>query len=154
MSNLTPESVFDAANIPPFAHPSVTWADDNPEHPGFEFVGGNDAPSKKGYFILMEAKPGKEELVKAFLHDIHAGVDKEPTTGPWFGIRYSKTTFAIFEAFPDLNARHAHDNGPGGRNFLRSELLKDMLAYPAQLYRIDIMHGKFDTMFGEKVKAV
>jgi hypothetical protein len=26
-----------------------------------------------------------------------------------------------------------------------------MLAYPAQLYRLDVLHGKFDVMLGEQV---
>ena len=27
-----------------------------------------------------------------------------------------------------------------------------MLAYPAQLYRLDVLHGKFGVMFGQSVK--
>src|SRR4029077_3540696 len=91
-------------------------------------------------------------LLQGFLKDINAGVDKEPLTGPWFALRYSKTTFCIFEAFPDAEARHTHDHGPGGQNFLRSELLHDMLAYPAQLYRLDVLHGKFGVMLGQPIK--
>ena len=56
------------------------------------------------------------------------------------------------EAFPDAHARHTHDHGPGGQNFLRSELLHDVLAYPAQLYRLDVLHGKFGVMLGQPVK--
>ena len=41
--------------------------------------------------------------------------------------------------------------GPGGRNFLRSDLLADVLAYPARLYRLDVMHGKYNVMLGHKV---
>ena len=100
----------------------------------------------------MEAKPGKEAKLKEFLRDINAGVDKEPGTGPWFALQYSTTTFAIFEAFPDAAARHAHDEGPGGQNFMqRAEELKDFLAHPAQLYRMDVLHGKFDVLLGKKV---
>jgi transposase len=45
--------------------------------------------------------------VEQFLRDIPAGVEKEPGTGPWFGCRFSDTTFRIFEAFPDTAARNA-----------------------------------------------
>ena len=116
--------------------------------------GVDDTPGEKGYVILMEAKPGKEAKLKQFLRDIHAGVDKEPLTGPWFGLQFSATTFAIFEAFPDAAARHAHDEGPGGQNFaLRAEELRDFLAYPAQLYRLDVLHGKFDVLFGKRISS-
>ena len=60
----------------------------------------------------------------------------------------------IFEAFENAEGRHAHDRGLGGRNFgKRSEELKKMLAYPAQLYRLDVLHGKFDVISGKPVGA-
>ena len=34
---------------------------------------------------------------------------------------------------------------------LRSELLHEMLAYPAQLYRLDILNGKFGVILGQEV---
>ena len=73
--------------------------------------GVEDTPGKKAYYIHLEAKPEHADKVEAFLRDINAGVNQEPGTGPWFGTRFSPTTFAIFEAFPDAAARHAHDAG-------------------------------------------
>ena len=60
----------------------MTWwmQDDHSQYP-FLVHGVTDTPGQKAYLILLEAKPGKEEAVKAFLRDIHAGVDKEPGTG-------------------------------------------------------------------------
>ena len=131
---------------------SVTdWSQDDPAHPGYVLTGEDDSPGPKAYYIHLEAKPGQEDALQKFLADINAGVDQEPLTGPWFAVRYSKATFGIFEAFPNADARHTHDTGPGGRNFLRSELLHEMLAYPAHLYRLDILHGKFGVMLGRPV---
>ena len=136
----------------PFPNPQTDWSHDDPAHPGFLVNGIDDTPGNKAYFIHLEARPGKEDLLQHFLQDINNGVNQEPLTGPWFALRYSKTTFCIFEAFPDAHARHTHDNGPGGRNFLRSELLKEVLAIPAQLYRLDVLHGKFGVMLGKAVQ--
>ena len=123
-------------------------------HPGFVVKGVNDTPGQKAYYIHLEAKPGKGDQVQQFLRDINSGVDQEPLTGPWFALRYSSTTFGIFEAFPDAEARHTHDTGPGGQNFQRGAgLLRDMLAYPAQLYRLDVLHGKFNVMFGQPIST-
>ena len=70
------------------------------------------------------------------------------------GREFSPSTFAIFEAFPDAAARHAHDAGPGGQNFFqRSGDLHGFLAHPAQLYRVDVLHGKYDVLFGKKVSS-
>ena len=44
------------------------------------------------------------------------------------------------------------EGGSGGTRELRSELLLEMLAYPAQLYRLDVLNGKFGVVFGKPVK--
>jgi quinol monooxygenase YgiN len=122
-------------------------------HPGLVRSGVDNKLGHKAYYINLEAKPGKGDKVEQFLRDILAGVEQEPGTGPWFGCRFSATTFGIFEAFPDTAARNAHDIGPGGSNFLRSAGLDEMLAYPAHLYRLDAAFGKFSFMFGKKVTS-
>ena len=122
-------------------------------HAGWVRSGVDNKRGHKAYYINLEAKPGMGDKVEKFMRDILAGVEQEPGTGPWFGCRFSDTTFGIFEAFPDSAARDAHDIGPGGRNFLRSELLNEMLAYPSHIYRLDVMFGKFTTMFGKKITS-
>lgn len=141
--------------IAPFPNPTAaSWDYDDPSHKGFIVNGVDDTPGRKAYLILLEAKPGHEAKVAAFLRDIHSGVDQEPGTGPWFGLQYSKTTFLIFEAFDSPEDRHKHDAGPGGSNFFnRGEELREILAWPAQLMRLDVMHGKFGTLFGKKVEV-
>jgi hypothetical protein len=91
---------------------------DSPEHPGFLIHGVDNTPGHKAYYIHLQAKPGQEDALQKFLSDVNAGVDQEPLTGPWFALRFSQSTFGVFEAFPDAEARHTHDMGPGGRNFL------------------------------------
>ena len=90
----------------------------------------------------------------AFLQDIHNGIDKEPGTRPWFALPYFEDDVRhLRKPSPDAHARHDHDNGPGGQNFFtRPELLHDMLAYPAQLHRLDVLHGKFGVILGQPVK--
>jgi hypothetical protein len=138
-----------------FPNPHSSWsAPTNPEVPSMQIHGSEaSTPGRKAYIILLEASPGHEDHVASFLRDINDGVNKEPGPGPWFGTRFSKTSFAIFEAFPDQARRHDHDVGPGGTNFLRLEELKEWLAWPAQMYRLDVLHGKFGVLFGEEVKS-
>ena len=155
MSNPSGSNTYQSSDVTPFPNSHAKWTDDEASRRGFVQHGVEDTPGKKAYFIHMEAKPGKEEQVQAFLRDILAGVEQEPLTGPWFGLRYSQTTFAIFEAFPHAQGRHDHDGGPGGLNFFnRADLLKEILAFPAQLYRMDIDYGKFGVLLGQKVQPV
>ena len=72
----------DGMTFPPFPNPSPDWSQDDPSHPGFVVIGLDDTPGPKAYYIHMEAKPGKEEQLMAFLQDIHDGIDKEPVPGP------------------------------------------------------------------------
>ena len=137
--------------VTPFPSLASDWSDVVPDHPAFVQLGVDDTAGKKAYIIHMEAKPGKEEALQAFMHDINTGVNQEPGTGPWFGVRYSKSSFFIFEVFADAGARHTHDNGPGGRNFLRADDLREILVTPARLYHVDILFGKFDVLFGQPV---
>jgi quinol monooxygenase YgiN len=63
---------------------------------------------KVALFVRLEAKPGKEQDVEAFLRGGLALVQEEPATTAWFGIRLGPSTFGIFDAFPDENGRQAH----------------------------------------------
>ena len=61
--------------------------------------------------VLLEAKPGQEEAAAAFLKSALPLVEAEPGTTAWFGIQIGKSTFGIFDAFPDEDARQAHLTG-------------------------------------------
>jgi len=65
-----------------------------------------------GQFVPLEAKPGKEEEVAAFLADAAKMTQQEPTTPLWFAVRFGKSGFGIFDAFRDEAGRQAHLNGP------------------------------------------
>ena len=64
-----------------------------------------------GLFVQLEAKPGKEQDVIAFLEGGQAIVEEEPETTAWFAIRLGPTTFGIFDVFPDNDGRQAHLSG-------------------------------------------
>ena len=62
-------------------------------------------------FVRLEARPGKEAEVEAFLKSALPLVQAEPATTVWFGIRLGPSTFGIFDAFPDEAGRQAHLTG-------------------------------------------
>jgi len=63
-------------------------------------------------FVRLEAKPGKEEEVAAFLRQGLQMANQEPQTPLWFALRLGPTTFAIFDSFRDEAGRQNHLNGP------------------------------------------
>lgn len=66
----------------------------------------------RGLFARLEAKPGKENEVAAFLKQGLELANQETTTPLWFAVRLGPTTFAIFDAFTEEAGRQAHLNGP------------------------------------------
>lgn len=65
----------------------------------------------KGLIVRLEAKPGKEEAVAAFLRSAVPLVDEEPATLVWFALQTGARSFAIVDAFPDEGGRRAHLEG-------------------------------------------
>lgn len=64
-----------------------------------------------GVLALVEAKPGKEAEVEAFLRSGQGIVEQEPGTRVWYAFRVNDSTFGIFDAFEDEAARQAHMTG-------------------------------------------
>jgi quinol monooxygenase YgiN len=62
-------------------------------------------------WVKLDAKPGKEGDLDAFLRSALPLVQQEPATLAWFAIRLGPSTFGIFDAFPDDAARQAHLSG-------------------------------------------
>lgn len=66
---------------------------------------------KVGLFVRLEARPGKEADVEAFLRDGLAVVQQEPATASWYAIKLGPSTYGIFDTFPDEAGRQAHLTG-------------------------------------------
>jgi quinol monooxygenase YgiN len=61
-----------------------------------------------GLFVKLEARPGKEADVEAFLRDGLAIVQQELATSTWYAIKLGPSTYGIFDTFPDEAGRQAH----------------------------------------------
>lgn len=96
----------------------------------------------QGVYIDIEARRGKEAEVEQMLRDILACVEDEPETGPWFAVRHSQTTYAIFEAFPSIAGRQAHVDGGGGDIFRDVARMNAILEKPAHVQKVDVLLTK------------
>ncbi len=66
---------------------------------------------KFALWAQMEAKPGKEEEVEAFLKSAQPMAVAEPGTTTWYALKIGPSTYGIFDTFADEEARNAHLNG-------------------------------------------
>ena len=93
-----------------------------------------------GLFVRLEAKPGKEKEVAAFLKQGLQMANQEATTELWFALRLGPSTFAIFDSFADEAGRQTHLNGPIAKALLSNA--PNLLAAPPSIEKAEILGAK------------
>jgi quinol monooxygenase YgiN len=93
-----------------------------------------------GLFVRLEAKPGKEAEVAAFLKQGLQLANQEATTPLWFALRLGPTTFAVFDAFADETGRQTHLNGPIAKALMAQA--SNLFATPPVIERHDVLGAK------------
>ncbi|MFM0030808.1 antibiotic biosynthesis monooxygenase [Paraburkholderia madseniana] len=95
---------------------------------------------KLALYVRLEAKPGKEQDVEAFLLSGLPLVEEEPATSAWFGLKLGPTTYALFDAFPDEAGREAHLNGKVAAALMAKA--GELFATPPSIHKLDVLASK------------
>jgi len=95
---------------------------------------------KHALFARLEARPGKEEAVAAFLQAGLQMARDERTTPIWFALRLAPGTFGIFDAFEDQQGVDAHLNGPIAQALMAKA--DELFAKPPSIERIEVLGMK------------
>jgi quinol monooxygenase YgiN len=93
-----------------------------------------------GLLVTLEAKPGKEDDLAAFLKGALPLVENEPQTTAWFAVRLAPSRFAIFDAFPNEAGREAHLAGPVAAALIANA--PELLASPPSIETLDVLASK------------
>jgi len=93
-----------------------------------------------GLFARLEAKPGKEQELAAFLMQGLQLAIQETTTPLWFALRLGPATFAIFDAFTDETGRQNHLTGPIAKALMAQA--PNLLAAAPVIERADVLGAK------------
>lgn len=101
---------------------------------------GTPAGVTFGILALLEAKPGREAELAAFLEAGRAIVEDEPGTVTWYAFRAGATTFGVFDTFQSEQDRQAHLDGqiPAALG----EVADDLLAGPPDIRPVDLLAAK------------
>ena len=95
---------------------------------------------KVGIVALLEAKPGKEEVLGDLLRSAQALAAQEPGTVVWYAFRAGPRSFGIFDAFADDAGRDAHLQGRIAAALLgRAD---ELLASPPDIRKVDVIAVK------------
>src|SRR5262245_58559230 len=93
-----------------------------------------------GLFVRIEAKPGKEKDVAAFLMQGLQMANQEPSTPLWLALRRGPSTFAVFDAFEDESGRQGHLNGPIAKALMAQA--PTLFAGPPSIEKTEILGAK------------
>jgi quinol monooxygenase YgiN len=95
---------------------------------------------KLALYVRLEARPGKEKEVEAFLLGGLPLVEEEPGTVAWFGLKLGPSTFGIFDAFADEAGRDAHLNGKVAAALMAKA--GDLFASPPTIEKVEVLAAK------------
>ncbi len=93
-----------------------------------------------GLWVLLEAKPGREADVEAFLESGRSLVEDEPDTTAWFAVKLGPSEFAIFDVFPDDSGRQAHLSGKVAEALMARA--DELFAKPPEIKHVDVIAAK------------
>lgn len=95
---------------------------------------------KKGLFVKLIAKAGKEAEIEAFLNSGLGLVNDEPLTQTWYAVKFDDSTFGIFDTFDGEEGRDAHLNGKVAEALMANA--DALLASPPSIEKIDVLAAK------------
>jgi quinol monooxygenase YgiN len=93
-----------------------------------------------GLFVRLEAKPGKEKEVAAFLSQGLQMAKDEKTTPLWFALRLGRSTFAVFDSFHDESGRQGHLTGPIAKALMANA--PELLSAPPSIEKTEVLGAK------------
>ena len=96
--------------------------------------------SKFALFVRLEAKPGQEGAVAAFLASALPLANAELGTTAWFALQFGPSTFGIFDTFADEEGRQAHLRGPIAAALMANA--EALLSTPPNIEMVDLLAVK------------
>lgn len=95
---------------------------------------------KFALLALLEAKPGKEAEVEAFLKSAQPLAVREAATTTWYAVKLGDGRFGIFDTFKDEAGRNAHLTGEIAKAlFAKAE---ELFAVPPEVEKLAILASK------------
>lgn len=94
----------------------------------------------KGLLVRLEVKSGRDAEVEEFLLSALPLVRQEAATTAWFAVRFGRSEYGIFDAFPDDAGREAHLSGPVAKALM--EQADALFAEPPRIQKLDVLADK------------
>ena len=95
---------------------------------------------KLALLVRLEARPGKENELEAFIKSALALAQNEPGTIRWYALQLSPSTFGIFDTFAAETGRQAHLAGPIAKALM--EKADELLAESPRIEAVTLLAVK------------
>ena len=95
---------------------------------------------KLALLATLEARPGREADVEAFLKSAQPLVLEEPGTVNWYAFRMGASTFGIFDTFSNEDGRNAHLSGEIAKALMAKA--EELFATPPKIEKLDLLASK------------
>lgn len=93
--------------------------------------------AKQAIWVMLKAKPGKEQEVEAILAQGAQMSNDEPQTVTWYGVKMGPGMYGVFDTFDDEAGRDAHMNG---------EIAKALMSKASELFSNDLRIEKMEIL--------
>ncbi len=95
---------------------------------------------KLALLARLEARPGKEQEVSAFIKSALALAQSESSTVRWYALQLGPSTFGIFDTFASEEGRQAHLQGPIAQALIAKA--DELLAVPPRIEQVTLLAVK------------
>ena len=96
--------------------------------------------AKQALWVMLKAKPGKEQEAEAFLKQGATLAQNEPKTVTWYGVKMAPGVYGVFDTFDDEAGRDAHLNGDIAKALMAKA--PDLFANELKIERMEILASK------------
>lgn len=96
--------------------------------------------AKQALWVMLKAKPGKEQEVEAFLKAGATMSKDEPETVTWYGVKVAPGMYGVFDTFNDEHGRDAHVNGDIAKALMAKA--PDLFANEIKIEHMEILANK------------
>ncbi len=93
-----------------------------------------------GLLVRLEAKSDRDDDTEEFLRSALPLVQDEPATIAWFALKFGRSDYGIFDAFPDESGRNRHLDGAVAKAL--RDRTNELFARPPQIEQVELLAHK------------
>jgi len=96
--------------------------------------------AKQALWVMLKAKPGKEQEIEEFLKQGASLANDEPETVTWYGVKLAPGMYGVFDTFDNEAGRDAHLTGEIAKALMAKA--PDLFSNEIKIERMEILASK------------